>query len=196
MQASLILSIGARFWIGFLACIGAGYLAFRGAIFRADTEAFQVLTVGALAAAILALGRSGRWLHAMAVAVGYGIFKLGWIRLDGWVSASSGMVLGFGLVCVTLIFEILARKGLYFGKFLVVGPLVGGVFLAVAPLEAFRDFALVDASREYLRFAFLGVVIGDGVGFGVEVADLLLLASRERSAPAVDIPAPRDGTGG
>lgn len=176
-MASLLPQVGARFGTGLVACVGAGYLAFRGAIFRADTEAFQVLTLGILAAAILALGRTGRWWHAMAVATGYGVFRLGWATTEGWVPSSAGLVLGFGMVAVALIFELLGRKML-FGKFLVIGPLVGGVFLAAAPLEGFRDFALVDAAAQYMRFAFLGLIIGDGVGLGVEVADLFLLEDR------------------
>jgi len=178
VSRSVIPQVGARFGTGLAACLGAGYLAFRGALFRADTEAFQVLTLGILAAAILALGRTGRWWHAMAVATGYGIFRLGWSASEGWVSSSAGLVLGFGLVAVALIFELLGRKML-FGKFLVVGPLVGGVFLAAAPLEGFRDFALADAAAQYMRFAFVGLIIGDGVGLGVEVADLLLAEGRD-----------------
>jgi len=174
-----------RFWIGAAGSFAAGWLVFGSAVFRPGHVAFQCITIGALTAGIVALQRSGRPLHALALAVGFGLFQLGLVETEGWIVASSGVVMGLGIFLVALIFDLLAREGVVLGKFLLLGPLLGGVYLAATPLAQFHSLTGPDAVRTLMQFALVGVVIGDGAGLGVELVDLVALAAgRARSRHA------------
>ena len=78
----------------------------------------------------------------------------------------SGLALGLGLFLVALIFDLLARGGWRFGKFLVAGPLLGGVFLALAPITELATVNVHNAAGMLLFRLALGVLIGEGVGRG------------------------------
>ena len=82
-------------------------------------------------------------------------------------------MLGAGVFVSATIFDLLARHGLRFGKFLILGPLLGGLFLAVAPLAEFQFLAPVGAMRMLLLYTFIGIVVGNGSGLGVEAADAI-----------------------
>jgi hypothetical protein len=108
----------------------------------------------------------------------FGIVHLGLPRAAGWTAvlfaALSGLLLGLGLVLVSTIFDLLARRGHRFGKFLIHGPLVGGLYFAVTPLGEYFALGPNGALRTLLFHVFLGILIGNGVAFGVELAELLL----------------------
>jgi hypothetical protein len=127
-------------------------------------------------AALLALMRSDRQVQAGALAVALALLRLGFVQSAGWAVAIAGVVHTGGLYLVALIFDLLARRGILFGKFLVVGPLLGGVYLATVPLEAFFDVTGSHLMSHLMRHVFLGLLIGDAVGLGVEIADLWILA--------------------
>ena len=74
---------------------------------------------------------------------------------------------------VALIFDRLAERNYRFGKFLLVGPLLGGVYLAATPVAGLGAHGPQAVLRSLLLNTLLGIVIGDGVGLGVELADLL-----------------------
>lgn len=169
----MLVTVLERFLLGLLGAFSAGILVFRLRTFDPADPAFSCITVGALAAGVLALLRSGRPLQAVGLAAAFALFRLGLVEAVGWVPACAGLVLGAGILVVGLIFDMLARRGIRFGKFLVVGPLIGGLYLAAAPLLEFHTMTSVGAVRTLLQYTFLGVVMGDGVGLGVEVADLL-----------------------
>ena len=173
MSPSLVSGLLFRFWLGAAGGLVLGYLAFQQSIFRPDHPAFACVTVGMLTAGMLALVRLGLNAQALALALAYGAFLSSMSPATRWVSGAAGLLLGLGVFVVAVIFDELARIGFRFGKFLVVGPLLGGVFLAVAPLAEFHDLLLFDAVRPLLIQLLLGIIIGDGVGLGVELAELL-----------------------
>jgi len=181
-----------RFWAGSAAAIGAGYVVFRVGVFRFDRPEFQCLTVGMLTAGIVTLLRSPRPRLAVVLAAAFALFKLGLIRTEGWVPAASGLVLAGGILLSAWIFDLLARRGMPFGKFLVLGPLLGGVFFAVTPLARFHTLTATGSMRVLLYNVLVGLVIGNGVGFGVELAELVAGALR-RPAPAEPDVAAEDG---
>lgn len=158
----------------------AGYLVFGASMFRPDQLGFRCLTIGTLTAAVFALMRTSRHVQAAVLAVAYGLFQLGLARSVGWIAASSGLVLGCGVLLVGLIFDLLARRGLLLGKFLITGPLLAGVYVAATPLAEFHDLTTANALPQILRSAYVALLIGDGVGLGVELADLSELAWRAR----------------
>ena len=83
----------------------------------------------------------------------------------------------------------LAHRGIRIGKFLLVGPLLGGLYLGLTPLMDFQTMNALDPAQSWLFNAFLGVVIGDGVGAGFELTELLLdPATPPEPAPAPERP--------
>jgi len=182
MQNPALTAILGRFWLGAAGAFGAGLLAFRLDVVDPRAPAFQCVTVGLVAAAAFSLVRGGRAGQAAALLAVFALTRLGLVHSEGWLAGLSGIVLGSGIFVVAMIFDLLARRGIVFFKFVVVGPLLGGVYFAVAPLVDFESLVLGSATATLMRSVFLGVVIGDGVGLGVEVADLLRLAlSRARA---------------
>ncbi len=73
---------------------------------------------------------------------------------------------------MALIYHLLARGGWRFGKFLLVGPLVGGVYLALAPLSELGEMNVFNAARLMTLRLALGTLIGAGVSIAVELAEL------------------------
>jgi len=161
-----------RLWLGSAAGIGAGFLAFRGDVFRIHAPQFQCVTLGVFVAALLALVRSSRIGFALMLACAFGLFRLGLVRSEGWLVGTTGLVQAGGLFLAALIFDLLARRGILFGKFLVFGPLVAGVFLAAAPMSHFHELTRSNALPVVIEQLFIGLVVGNGVGFGMELADL------------------------
>jgi len=173
----------ARTVAGAAGSVLAGYLVFRGDLFRVEHIGFRCLTVGMLAAAVFALMRLSRPGQAALLAVAYGLFQLGLARSVGWVAAASGLVVGCGVLLVALIFDMLARRGVLFGKFLLTGPLLAGVYLAATPMAEFHNLTTSNVLLQLARSVYTALLIGDGVGLGVELVDLGELGlSRLRSA--------------
>jgi len=161
-----------RFGLGLAASLATGFLVFGPAVLSPGSTQFQVVSVGAFCAAVLALMRCGRLGAALVLAVAWGLFKLGLVQSAGWAAAASGIVMGCGVFVSALIFDLIARRGIFFGKFLVLGPLLAGVFLAYVPLARFHDLTQASALQILMQYVFIGLVVGNGVGLGVEVADL------------------------
>ena len=152
-----------------------GLAIFRTALFQPGHPAFECLTIGALASAIFSLTRQGQRGEALALACAFGGARLllpPVVRLESLIA---GLALGLGLFVVGLIFEMLAQGGWRFGKFLLIGPLVGGLFLALAPITEQSAMNVHNAVRLLLFRVALGVLIGEGVALGIEVADWSLL---------------------
>ena len=117
--------------------------------------------------------RSDRSREAAALAVALAFLRLGFAYSAGWAPALAGALQVGGLYLVALIFDLLGRRGILFGKFLVLGPLLAGVFLATTPLAFIERISGAEIMPTIMRHVFLGLLIGDTVGFGIEVADLL-----------------------
>jgi len=169
-----VTQVMVRFGAGFSGGVIVGLAVFRTLIFRPTHPAFECLTVGALAAGILALVRQSRRGQALALALAFFVVHVAFSPVVRLGSAAAGLLLGLGLYLVALIFDLLAQRGWRFGKFLLVGPLVGGVFLALAPITEIHVMNVFNASNVLMFRIALGVLIGEGVALGVELADLSL----------------------
>lgn len=164
----------ARFGAGTVFGLGAATLVFRGRLWDPTDPAFQAINSSMLLSALMALVRTSRAGFAAALAAGYAVMRFGFAESSGWMAASSGIVLAAGALLVALIFDWVAREGVLLGKFLLVGPLLGGIYLAVAPMLEFDSLIASESVRTLLYYVFVGLVTGNGVGLGVEAADLAL----------------------
>ena len=107
------------------------------------------------------------------------MFCLGFVNAYGWMTAFSGTAVGTGLLAITLIFDRLAGR-IPFGKFILVGPLLGGLLFAATPMMEFRDLVPLGAINAMTAYGQLGWILGTGVALGVEASDWVL---RPRPAP-------------
>lgn len=180
-----------RFGLGTAAGALAGLAVFRGAIFQPADPAFDCLAVGALLAGLAAFVRLGRPGQALVLALAFASLRAGLAPERGVATVLEAVLLGLGTLLVAILYDLLARDGLRFGKFLVMGPLLGGIYFAVTPIARFGDLTPTGAADTLLFQLFLGLVIGDGVGLGLELAELLPLGAPvpaplvARLAPAV-----------
>jgi len=161
-----------RFAPALCGSLGAGYLAFRGQIFEPSGLPFQAVTIGALSAAVLSLLRVSRGGIAVMLVLLFGVGQLGMARAAGWMPALGGLLFGVGILLIALIFDLLGRGGLIFGKFLILGPLLAGLYVGLMPMMTFHTLAADDTLREVMLRVLLGLVVGDGVGLGVEIGEL------------------------
>lgn len=175
-----------RFAFGLSGGVGLSFLLFRQAIFDPRSPVFECLTASIVLAGILALLRSDRQTQAGALAVAIALLRLGFAQSQGWTVAIAGVMLTGGFYLIALIFDLLARRGILFGKFLVVGPLLGGVYLATIPLAAFFEVTGSDLMPHLMRHVFLGLMVGDAVGIGIEVADMWILVKSVRQSRSAE----------
>jgi len=161
----------ARFWSGIAGGVLVGLAVFRGYVFRPDHPAFECVTVGALVAGVLTLVRQSHRGQALALVLAYTGLRFAFTPVVRLSAAVSGLLLGLGVLVVGLIFDLLARGGWRFGKFLLVGPLVGGVFLALAPITEMQELNVLNAANLMMFRLALGMLIGEGVALGVELAE-------------------------
>jgi hypothetical protein len=82
--------------------------------------------------------------------------------------------IGLGLFLVAVCFDLLSQLGIRFGKFLVVGPMLGGLYFAATPLASLVAGQPQGVLRSLWWNAFLGIVIGDGIGVAVEAIELFI----------------------
>ena len=166
-----------RFVAGCSASLLAGAFLFHARIFEPDSAWFQCLTVGALLAGVLALTRIGRPGQALLLAISYTLVQIGYAWTQGWRRALAetvaSAVVAAGAVVVAQIFDLLDRDGYRFGKFALLGPLLAGVFLASATLTLVGLSPADDVFGLLVRQVFVGLVVGDSVGLGVELVELV-----------------------
>ena len=86
----------------------------------------------------------------------------------------AGLLLAGGGWVVAQAFHLLAERGYLLGKFLLSGPMLAGVYLAVSPLTLVARPISLSGFQQAGHNALLGLVIGIGVGVGVEIADLFI----------------------
>jgi hypothetical protein len=183
-----------RFWAGMGGGVGLGLIAFRSTIFDARLPYNQVVTVGSLLAAVLALRRGGSPGGATFVAVGFGGWQLWTVLPLPWDRALShvlfSVVLATGILLIAALYQTLHERGVRVGKFLLLGPALAGVYLAATPALTLWTVSTATVARDLVANMFLGVVIGDGIGFGLEMIDLVLdrprVSARDRSVSARD----------
>lgn len=175
-----------RFWLGSLIAALFGYATFGERVLSPRHGGFECIVLGVLAAAMLALVGTRRPVQAAVLIPIYGGLHLAFAPGTGWRIVLSALLLGAGAFLVALIFDQLSRHGVRFGKFLVTGPLLGGVCLATAPLSQFHALNMYDSFDPLMVQLFIGIVIGDGAGLGVELIDLYF-HSRRRLAEAAPV---------
>ena len=170
-----------RFWSGVVGSVLLGLVIFGQAVFRPDHPAFECVTVGALAAGMLTLARLAHPGQAIALTLAYAGLRIALAPMLHWGAAVSGVLLALGIFGVAFFYDLLARSGVRFGKFIVVGPLLGGVYLALAPITELGRMNVLNASS-LLTFRFaLGILVGEGVALGVELAELAGWKLRSRT---------------
>jgi hypothetical protein len=180
----LLKAFSVRFLSGLAGSVLAGWVIFRWAVFDPGVPAFHCLTVGALVAGVLAAVRLS--LHGVAVilVVVFGMGRLGLLGSMGWLYALSGLVLAAGVYLIALIFDMLGKKGLVFGKFIIVGPLLAGIYLALVPMVEFHLLTSNGVLRVLIVQAAVGLLVGDGAALGIEIAELPSAVSRKGRIPA------------
>lgn len=166
-----------RFTLGFAASVGAGWLRFRGDVFLPGTRPFHCVTIGALAAGLFALVRTGRVRGALLLVVGFGFMQVGLSSHLPWPRMVTSLIANTfaagGIWVVAYIFDQLAERGLRIGKFLISGPLLGGVYLAITPLATWGMYTMRGTVTNLLANLWLGILIGNAVGLGIELAELV-----------------------
>ena len=190
MQLAASHGVVLRFAAGTLGSFLAGLIAFRGEVFDVTNPAFQCLPLGALGAAILALSRASRPGIALQLVAAFALVQFGATWQAGWFRATAqaawSVAIGLGLWLVAAIYDQLARLHVRLGKFLVVGPLLGGVFFATTPLASLAAGEPDGVLRSLWWNAFLGIVLGDGLGAAVELVELFILPGRPAAAEIGD----------
>jgi len=170
-----------RFWSGVAGGVLLGLVIFGQAVFRPDHPAFECVTIGALTAGMLTLVRLAHRGQAIALVLGYIGLRIALAPMLRWSAAVSGVLLVLGIFGVALLYDLLARSGLRFGKFLVVGPLLGGVYLALAPITELDRMNVLNAASLLTFRLGLGTLIGEGVALGLELAELAGWKPRHRT---------------
>ena len=166
-----------------------GSLAVGAVLARHPAVSFTpFFAVGALAAVVLALVRAELPRHAVAITVlatglqagatwsGGGWPAWRWdvaatTLLRGLAAGGTVLVLG-GAVFVAALFYAALAPVYRFGKFLVVGPLVGGAYWCATPLQLLGRPGS-SAFDGLWANALLGILIGDVVAFAVELVESL-----------------------
>jgi hypothetical protein len=188
MRLSASYGVLLRLAAGTLGAFVAGWIAFRDQIFDLSNPAFQCIPIGALAAAILALVRTSRPVPAIRLVGAFALLQFGVAWSSGpWsaaITATWSVVLGLGMWLVASIFDQLARLNVRLGKFLIVGPLLGGVYFVATPLASLAAAQPGNVMKSLWWNGFLGIVIGDGVAAAVEVVELFIVP---RSAAPAEI---------
>ncbi|ANM30795.1 hypothetical protein ABI59_16250 [Acidobacteria bacterium Mor1] len=182
MTAGGFVAFLVRFVAGWAGALLFGGMVFGRAVFQAGNPAFRCMMIGGLCAAIFAGTRSSNKRTALAVIAGYGSWQFVLAREAGvqlqLTSSASQIALGLGIFLVALIYDALAVEGWRVGKFLVAGPALAGVYLALSPLKFFGGLPHSPLQVD-IALAFL---IGNGVAFGIEMAELYPALSPEDRA--------------
>lgn len=167
----------ARFLLGTGASALAGLVLFGSEMLDPDALWFQCLSVGALLAGVIALLRVGRAGQALSLSTAFALVQVGyaWTLPPARALAETawGIVLGGGVFAAALVFHRLAQHGFPFGKFVLLGPLVAGVYLAATAVILVTHRRGTDALGLIVQYVLVGLVVGDAVGLGVELAEML-----------------------
>lgn len=183
-----------RFLAGVLGGFALGRLLFGRAMFDVTHVYHGVLEIAPLVAGVLALRRVGLTRGAIllcaAVTLGMTVWAgqvLGLAR--GLATGAWTAAIGIGALLIAEVYEMLDGLGIRLGKTILVGLLLGGVYLAASPLRSLWDVPPAAVMMGVLRFLWLGLVIGYGVGAGMELVDLLVRGEQPPRAPVEDAPA-------
>jgi hypothetical protein len=174
----------ARIGCGVAGGLAAAAAAFREQVFDPRTPAAAAVLLTVLFAGLLALVRARLLGVAVALALVGGAAHGALEGPFDPLAVVARALGGLGALLVAVVFDALARDGYRFGKFLIAGPLLGGVLLALSPLTVFHDVPALHALRPLLFEVYLGVVVGDGVALGVELAEAFPATAADDEAVA------------
>lgn len=172
---SALVGAAARAGAGTITAWVLGWFLFHGRMFAPERMEFQVITIGLLTAWIVSLVRAQR--------VGWGAMSVVAFTVYQWASYSpidtkraivqtvAAFFVATGLLLAGIVFDRLGKMGLPVGKFLILGPMVGIMMLAVTPLATLVNVGVPDIPRLLIENLFLGMVIGNGVGIGIELVE-------------------------
>lgn len=193
------LAAAFRIVSGFAGAAGAGWLVLdlfrafglagpaRISVLDPGRPGFQCITTGLLFAAILAFVRVGKPAVCLLLGVAAAAMQVGVFLSSGFprvVTRPLWMaIVAATLILAALVYDALAKSGHRFGKFLVVGPIVAGVYFFATPLLLLGGSAREPYLAELLLNGLLGLILGDGAALGVELAELGM-GSREAPAAA------------
>lgn len=170
---------------GAAAGILIGFAVFGSRVFDPAQPTSQCVTVSAFLAGVATLVRATKIRHAAVVAAFFAVLQAAQVLPQGWWPAILALlragILSAGVLLVALLYHLLAERGYRFGKFLLVGPLLAGVYMAATAAAAatIPGPAILSLWLNLL----LGVVIGDAVGLGLEISELTL----GRAGPAASV---------
>jgi len=166
-----------RFWVGTATSVLAGMLRYRDEVFDPAARPFECIYIGALAAGMLVTIRADRPRHGLTLVVGFALLQLSFNAHAGAARALTagltGLFVAGGLFLIAVMFDAMARGGLRFGKFLVVGMMMAWLYFAVTPVAAWGQMLLRRAFHDLMGNFVLGMTVGLGVGLGVELVELL-----------------------
>lgn len=187
----------SRFVFALLGVAAATVVAFFRHLEQLHDEAPTIVSVGVLLSIMLATIRVGWHGRALVLAILLIPLRLSLKRLPGGVDAIpadslgavhflppglrefgvdllGGLALGLGVFAIALLYDALAERGWRFGKFLVLGPMLGVLQVALVPMAQTLEFAPSVTFPQLLTAFYVGVVVGDGAGFGAEALELAI----------------------
>ena len=187
----------SRFIFALLGVAAATVVAFFRHLEQLHDEAPTIVSVGVLLAIMLATIRVGWHGRALVLAMLLIPLRLSLKRLPGGAEAMpadsfgavhflppglrefgvdllGGLALGLGVFAIALLYDALAERGWRFGKFLVLGPMLGLLQVALVPMAQTLELAPSVTFPQLLTAFYVGVVVGDGAGFGAEALELAI----------------------
>jgi hypothetical protein len=174
---ALLTGAALRFLAGGGLAVLAGTALFPPALVGIEQRPVPSIAVGLLAAGILALVRMELSAAALALAVAAAVLELGLSVDHGWPRVVLEpvwlLLVGGGLFLAAVVYDGMARSRYRFGKFLVLGTLFAGIYVAMTPLALIVQPLARPVGGELMLNAFLGMLVGDAVGLGVEILELL-----------------------
>ena len=88
----------------------------------------------------------------------------------------------------------MAKRGVVVWKGLLLGPLLAVVYAAVAPLTMLGGQVAPEAVQTFWIHVLVGLLVGDGVGLGVELVELVWPKHRSPAAGGSVDPVPHGPT--
>lgn len=171
-----------RFLAGGGFAVLAGTALFPNALLGIEQRPVPAIAVGLLAAGILALVRIERPLGALALALAASVLELGLTIDHGWprllLEPMWLLLVGGGAFLAAVVYDGMARRSYRFGKFLVLGTLFAGIYVAATPVALLVQPLARPVGGELMLNAFLGILVGDAVGLGVELVELVPIRGR------------------
>lgn len=187
MRVRLFGGLVARLVAGTAMSTLGGWIFFRSDVFDFGKVQSQCIVVGLLASGVIAVFRIGRPIWGLGLAAGFAVLQIVLASGGGVPRATTiglwSLAVGLGLCVLAVVFHRLAQLNFLIGKFLVMGPLLGGIYFATTPLASLSAGRYGEALSYLWSNAYLGIIIGDGMALGMELVELVPWVRQTASAP-------------